>query len=123
MTKRQQKEQTQMTQTPKPTQTTILQNTRNLLQLRSDHTFAVKLGVSRNSLALWKSGKSAPNVEWLQKIAVRHVGAWKGDLAIDLLKVRGLAIPCNCQTAIGDCGPCPKHLEQTRGGGRIISMP
>lgn len=112
-----------MTQTPKPTQSAILKNTRNnILMLKSDHTFAVKLGVSRNSLASWKSGKSAPNVEWLQKIAVKHVCTWKGDLAIDLLKVRGLAIPCVCQTEIGDCGPCPKHLAQTTGGGRVNSI-
>ena len=71
--------------------------------------FAHELGMSRQSYSTYLNKGVRQELEGLQESAVENVGGWIGDLAVDLLKARGAAIPCVCQTEMWDCGACPKH--------------
>jgi hypothetical protein len=70
--------------------------------------FAHELGMSKQSYSAYMRGR-LQDLKGLQESAVEYVGSWIGDLAVDLLKVRGAVIPCVCQTALFDNGSCPKH--------------
>lgn len=73
--------------------------------------FAHELGMSKQSYSTYVRNISQPDLEGLQEAAVENVGSWIGDLCVDLLKLRGVAIPCVCQAEMWDCGACPKHGE------------
>jgi len=70
--------------------------------------FAQALGMSKQSYSQYMGG-AKQDLHGLQEAAVEYVGTWIGDLAVDLLTVRGAVVPCVCQTQVGDKGLCPKH--------------
>jgi transcriptional regulator with XRE-family HTH domain len=92
----------------KITQSQILEAYRAAQQLGKTE-FAHELGMSKQSYSQYVHNKSQPDLEGLQEAALENVGSWIGNLAVDLLVVRGAVVPCVCQTEIGDNGPCPKH--------------
>jgi len=73
--------------------------------------FVFVLGTNRTSLYQWRRGTNI-SVETLQDWAVEARGGWVSEMAVRLLELRGLVIPCVCQTAIGDKGICPRHPMQ-----------
>jgi hypothetical protein len=78
-------------------------------QLETDEKLAESLSVSKQVLSHWMNQRHAPTNEWLQAMAIVKRGKWQGDMAIDLLKLRGKDVPCICLEIIGDNGICPKH--------------
>ena len=73
--------------------------------------FSTVLGISRQwyYTRLENSGDVLPLKE-LSQLAVDHVGAWVGDLAVRCIKlIDPRFVPCPCETEIGDNGPCPRH--------------
>jgi len=92
----------------KITQADVLEAYRAEQQLGKTQ-FAHELGMSKQSYSAYVNMKSQPELEGLQEAALENVGSWIGNLAVDLLVVRGAVVPCVCQTEIGDNGPCPKH--------------
>lgn len=71
--------------------------------------FARSLGMSKQSYSSYVNKGARQDLAGLQESAKKHVGTWIGDLAVDLLIVRGAVIPCVCQTELFDNGLCPKH--------------
>ena len=78
-------------------------------QFENASRFAAALGVSKQAVSLWLTKGTKPGVEWLQGLAVEYREKWQGNMAVDILRVRGLTVPCVCQTSLGDRGFCPKH--------------
>lgn len=77
-------------------------------QGKNQTEFAHELGMSKQSYSAYMRGR-LQDLAGLQESAMEYVGSWIGDLAVDLLKVRGAVVPCVCQTAMFDNGDCPKH--------------
>jgi hypothetical protein len=77
-------------------------------KMMSKSEFAHALGIPRTQYFTYLNGVQQ-DLAGLQWSAVKHVGTWIGDLAVELLKARGAAVPCKCETELWDNGPCPKH--------------
>ena len=71
--------------------------------------FAHALGMSKQSYSSYVNNGARQDLAGLQESAIKYVGSWIGDLAVDLLLVRGAVVPCLCQTGMLDNGPCPLH--------------
>lgn len=93
----------------KETQGEKLERVRDELSL-SKVDFCALLGVSRPWYDKWLKGQSI-DLESLCLWAADHTDEPVGKMAIELLMDNGFErfIPCNCETEIGDAGPCPKH--------------
>ena len=80
-------------------------------RIETDAQFARELMVSRQRMGQWLVGTHAPDKDWLQLTALVFNGKWQSQMAVDLLKHRGLEddVPCICLEVIGDNGHCPKH--------------
>lgn len=65
-------------------------------------------GVSRQTVHNWLTAVHLPSSDWLTAVAMEERD-WKQQMAVDLLTLRGAAVPCVCLEKIGDNGPCPKH--------------
>jgi DNA-binding XRE family transcriptional regulator len=74
--------------------------------------FAHALGMSKQSYSTYINKGAKQELPGLQESAIEHVGSWIGDLAVDLLRVRGAVVPCVCQTEMFDNGMCPLHGPQ-----------
>jgi len=94
---------------PKRTIPDVLKAYKAAEQFESDSAFAEALSLSRQVMSHWMNGRYTPTGEWLQTMAIVKRGQWQGDMAVDLLKLRGMEIPCVCLDLVGDNGVCPKH--------------
>ena len=94
--------------TRKTTQADVFEAYRAAQQLGKTE-FAHQMGMSKQSYSSYVHNKAQPELSGLQESAKLYVGHWIGDLCVDLLKLRGAAIPCVCKTEMWDCGACPKH--------------
>ena len=92
----------------KITEADVLEAYRAAQQMNQSE-FAAALGMSRQSYSAYVNEGRKQDLAGLRETALKEVGTWIGDLAVDLLKVRGSDIPCVCLEMIGDNGPCPKH--------------
>lgn len=71
--------------------------------------FAEAVGISRGWYYKVLDGFEI-DLKTLCFLAVDQAGNWRGALAVELIRLTDPRfVPCVCQTAIGDCGPCPKH--------------
>lgn len=71
--------------------------------------FAVALGTSRPTYYSWLDGAEI-GLKQLSVMAIRHVGEWRGELAVKLIRLTDKRlVPCRCETELFDNGPCPKH--------------
>jgi hypothetical protein len=71
--------------------------------------FAHAMGMSKQSYSSYVNNGAKQDLAGLQESAIKYVGTWIGDLAVDLLEVRGAVVPCVCQTEFFDNGTCPMH--------------
>jgi hypothetical protein len=95
----------------KPTQIDILEKFRNAQGLNKSE-FPHQLGVGRASYYTWMDGAEI-SLEILITWALDYVGGWVGAMAVELITLRDpRLVPCVCQTAIGDAGPCPRHAVE-----------
>lgn len=85
------------------------QKTEGFTGVGADTAFSEALGVSRQVLSNWFNSINSPTNDFLSATALECVTTWQGDLAVELLNLRGLSVPCVCLEIIGDNGPCPKH--------------
>ena len=74
--------------------------------------FAEALGISRGWYYKVLDGFQI-DLKTLSILAVDQADNWRGSLAVELIRlIDRRFVPCVCQTAIGDCGPCPKHRKE-----------
>jgi transcriptional regulator with XRE-family HTH domain len=53
--------------------------------------FAVELGVSRQSLYNWRTGRYTPSASYLLGLLLEH-NDWRKDFALEALEAQGLAV-------------------------------
>jgi len=77
------------------------------------YKFCEHLGITGAWYYECLKNKRAPlSPKTLSELAVDQIGTWVGDLAVDCIKLDDARfVPCVCQTALWDNGPCPKHGE------------
>lgn len=104
----------------KETQAQILERVRGERDLNKTEMCAA-LAISRPTYDAWLGGAEM-TVKHLSILAVDHVGEWIGDLAVELITlIDPRLVPCTCQTAIGDAGPCPKPFHKVRVHGVVVA--
>lgn len=94
----------------KQTQIQILEVVRGEREL-GVYKFCEHLGITGAWYYACLNNKRAPlSPKTLSELAVDQIGTWVGDLAVECIKLDDARfVPCVCQTALWDKGPCPKH--------------
>lgn len=93
------------------TQAQILERVRGEQDM-STTDFSAAVGVSRQWYYKILEGSDL-DLKTLCILAVDQAENWRGALAVELIRLTDPRfVPCVCQTAIGDCGPCPKHRKE-----------